>query len=162
MWLRIARSDFRANGAEGNRLAMKALVDSGQVPGILAYENDEPIGWCSIAPRETYSALERSRVRARIDDQPVWSAACFFVARGHRRQGVTVRLLRAAAEYARENGATMVEGYPVVPRQDGVAPAAIWPGLANTFSRAGFTIAAQPSPTRLIMRLNLTEVEGQN
>jgi len=36
-------------------------VRRGITVGILAYAEGEPIAWCSIAPRETYAALERYR-----------------------------------------------------------------------------------------------------
>ena len=62
--------------------------------------------------------LARSRVLKPIDATPVWSVTCLFVAKGHRKQGVSVALLRAAVEYVREQGGRAVEGYPVEPRQD--------------------------------------------
>jgi len=83
---------------------MKAIVDSGEVPGLIAYLDNEPVGWCSVGPRNRFSALERSRILKRVDDRPVWSVVCFFIARPFRRQGVSAALLRAAVEYVRENG----------------------------------------------------------
>ena len=68
MWWRITRSQFDINKNTGNKLAMKNLVDSGEVPGILAYLGGRPVGWCSVAPREKYASLNRSPVLKRIDD----------------------------------------------------------------------------------------------
>jgi GNAT superfamily N-acetyltransferase len=116
MWWRLKRSEFERQKSQGNKKALKKIVASGQVPGILAYAEGEPIGWCSLAPREDYAALERSRVLKRVDDEPVWSVVCFFIARPFRRQGVMAQLLATAVEYAREHGAKIVEGYPVEPR----------------------------------------------
>jgi len=62
MWWRLKRSEFLKQKGEGNKKALKRIVDSSEVPGILAYAQGQPIGWCSIAPRESYPALERSRV----------------------------------------------------------------------------------------------------
>ncbi|HWR84338.1 MAG TPA: GNAT family N-acetyltransferase, partial [Candidatus Deferrimicrobium sp.] len=106
---RIARSQFKKQKGSGNRRAMKKIVDSGEIPGILAYADGEPIGWCSVAPRENFPVLDRSRVLARLDDQPVWSIVCLFIARPWRRAGVSVDLLKAAVTFARQNGAKIIE-----------------------------------------------------
>lgn len=104
MYWRLARGVFSGQKGVGNRQAMKNLVESGEVPGILAYPGDEPVGWCSVAPREKFPALERSRLCARIDDQPVWSISCFFIHKNYRRKGLSVALLGAAVEYVRARG----------------------------------------------------------
>ena len=152
MWWRLNRSTFNQQKGDKNKAAFKAVVDSGDTPGILAYSNGTPIGWCGIAPRETYPALERSRVLKRIDDKPVWSVVCLFIARPYRRKGVSVELLRAAAEYARKRGGRIVEGYPVEPRKNEMPDAFAWTGLASAFLRAGFVECERRSETRPIMR----------
>ena len=70
----------RTRGA-GNKAALHAIVDGGRIPGLLAYEDGTPVGWCSVAPREEFVALESSRTLARIDDRPVWSVVCFYIDR---------------------------------------------------------------------------------
>jgi len=87
MWWRMKRSEFEKKKGEGNKRALKKIIDSGEIPSLLAYANGRPIGWCSIAPRETYPVLERSRTLKRVDDQPVWSVVCFFVAKPFGRGG---------------------------------------------------------------------------
>ncbi len=98
---RMRSAEFQRSTKEGRVAALKGLVRQGTPVGVLAYADGEPVGWCSIAPRETYGALERSRALPRIDDAPVWSVVCFFVDRLVRRQRVTLGLLKAAVEYAR-------------------------------------------------------------
>ncbi|MDD5467677.1 MAG: GNAT family N-acetyltransferase [Anaerolineales bacterium] len=159
MWWRQARSEYDANKGEGNRQALKAIIDSGEVPGILAYHGKQPVGWCSLAPRTTFSALERSRVLKRVDDQPVWSIVCFFIAPSHRRQGVTLGLLQAAVEYARQQGAAILEGYPVEPKEGQTADVFAFTGLASAFKKAGFVEVLRRSPTRPIMRYVIREGE---
>ncbi|MGH2633656.1 MAG: hypothetical protein ACRDG3_09630, partial [Tepidiformaceae bacterium] len=51
MWWRLTGAEYSANRGGGNRDAMGGIVASGQVPGILAYVGDEPVGWVSVAPR---------------------------------------------------------------------------------------------------------------
>jgi len=155
MWWRLRRSEFEKQKGDKNKAAFKDVVDSGDVPGILAYANGSPIGWCALAPRETYSALERSRVLKRLDDKPVWSIVCLFIAKPYRRKGVSVELLKAAADYVRKRGGKFVEAYPVEPRTGAMPDAFAWTGLASAFRQAGFTECERRSPTRPIMRLEV-------
>ena len=151
MWWRLKRSQFEKQKGPGNRRALKKIVDSGEIPGIIAYVGAQPVAWCAIAPRERLLALERSRVLKRVDDKPVWSVVCFFVSKPFRRRGMTVRLLRAAVDSARKHGAKVVEGYPVELKTQ-------WPdtfaytGLAPAFAEAGFKEVMRRSKTRPIMR----------
>ncbi len=155
MWWRLKRSEFEKRKGAGNKRAMKAIVRGGEVPGIIAYSGKEPIGWCSVAPRADYSALERSRILKPVDDRPVWSVVCFFVEKAHRGSGVSVELLRAAVAHAKRHGARIVEGYPVEPKQDRMPDAFVWFGLASAFERAGFEEVARRSETRPIMRFHI-------
>ncbi|MEJ2053574.1 MAG: hypothetical protein P8X42_06605, partial [Calditrichaceae bacterium] len=79
MWWRLSRKEFEAGQGQKNHDAMKHLVDVGKITGLLAYKDDKPCGWCSVAPRNEFSSLERSRVLKRVDDEPVWSLVCFFI-----------------------------------------------------------------------------------
>jgi len=156
LW-RLSRKEFEAKKGEGNKLAMKAIVNSGEVPGLLAYHNNKPIGWSAIAPRSSYPALARSRILQPVDDRPCWSVACLFIEKSYRKMGVSAELLRAATEYAKSQGAELVEGYPVEPKSEkDIPPAFAWTGIPKAFIRAGFKEVARRSPTRPIMRLELT------
>jgi GNAT superfamily N-acetyltransferase len=156
MWYRIKRSVWTQNSSEGNRKALKRIVDGGRVPGLLAYVEGQPVGWVSVAPREEFSSLERSRVLKRVDDRPVWSIVCFFVSRAHRGQGLLQALVKAAVDYAADQGATLVEGYPVerAPSSKFSATEA-FPGSVATFKRVGFREVVRRSPRRPIMRRGL-------
>jgi len=155
MYWRLKRSDFEAQKGEPNRLSLKALVDSGEIPGLLAYDGVKPVGWVSLAPRPVFSTLERSRILKPVDEQPVWSVVCFFVAKAYRRKGVTLRLLQGAVEFAAQNGASIVEGYPVDPRHVASPDPFVYTGLVSTFRRAGFSEALRRSETRPIMRYTI-------
>jgi GNAT superfamily N-acetyltransferase len=153
MWWRLKRSEFSRQGGQGNKEAMRKIVASGQVPGLLGYLGGKPVAWCSVAPREDFPALERSRTLKRVDDRPVWSIVCFFVARPFRGQGVMEKMLKAALEYARQHGAEVLEGYPEettggrrLSGSDGFT------GVASTFRKAGFVEVARRSAARPIMR----------
>jgi GNAT superfamily N-acetyltransferase len=154
MTWRLSRSAFEQQKGEANRRAFKKIVFGSDPPGIIAYFGEEPIGWCSVAPRAQFPVLQRSRVLKPVDERPVWSVTCLFVARPFRRQGVSVQLLRAALRYARSRGAAVVEGYPVAPRTR-LPDAFVWTGLPSAFLEAGFVEVARRSPTRPIMRAKI-------
>ncbi|KAA0230162.1 GNAT family N-acetyltransferase [candidate division KSB1 bacterium] len=174
MFMRLPRATFEQQKGLKNKKAMQKLVKANDVPGLLAYARGEPVGWCSISPREKFSALERSRILQPIDEQPVWSVTCFFIAKGFRRQGVTVELLKAAITYVKKRGGKILEGYPVEPASTGSASTSsastssattadagakkmqpdtfMWTGLASAFRKAGFKEILRRSATRPIMR----------
>jgi GNAT superfamily N-acetyltransferase len=152
MTWRRPRAEFDRGKGEGNKQAFRAIVAAGPVPGILAYNAGAPIGWCSVAPRETFPTLERSRALRRIDGEPVWSVTCLFVARGRRRSGVGVALLRAAVAHAGARGARVVEGYPMVQRKGALPDPFVWTGPLSAFLAAGFASASRGPTGRPIMR----------
>lgn len=158
MWWRLKRSEFEQQKGEGNRQAFAQIVRDGETPGILAYAGEKPVGWCAIAPRENYPLLERSRTLKRVDDQPVWSITCFFVAKAFRRQGVTLQLIKAAVEYARQRGATLIEAYPVEPKSEEMPVVFAYTGFAATFREAGFVEVTRRSETRPVMRFMTSPV----
>lgn len=157
MFLRVPRKVFEACKGEGNRAALFQIVHSGAPTGILCFDNSEPVGWCAIAPREATPRLENSRLLARIDDRPVWSATCLYIAKPARRQGLAAKLLEAAVDYAAAHGARVVEGYPTVPTKTKTADAFLWRGTPGAFARAGFREVARRSPSRPIMRRTIAE-----
>ncbi len=151
LW-RLPRAQWQQQLGEKNRKALKKIVDSGEIPGILAYANGKPIGWCAVAPREMFQLLERSRIMGRVDEKPVWSVVCFFVAKPFRQKGISVEILKSAAEYARKKGAKIVEGYPIEPKKGKFPDVFANTGLASAFRQAGFVEVLRRSETRPIMR----------
>jgi len=150
MWWRLPRRQWLEQQGEGNRAAMHRLVYSGHVPGILAYSDGRPAGWCSVAPRDCFGTLNRSRTLKRIDDRPVWSIVCFYVAPDFRRQGLVSGLIRAAVDYVRAQGGSIVEAYPLVPAKRDAASS--YMGVTSTFIDAGFVEVARTSKSRTIVR----------
>lgn len=114
--------------------AMRRLVEGGTPIGVLAYAGVAPVGWCSVAPRESYVKLERSRTMPRVSDDPTWTVLCFFVQRRHRGSGVARALLAGAIEAARQRGARVIEGYP----HDTAGISATHRGTSHLFRALGF------------------------
>jgi len=151
MWWRLSRQEWNRGKGEGNRKAFRKLVRSGAEPGVLAYADGESVGWCAIARREQYPRLNSSRILKPVDDQPVWSVTCFYIARGSRHQGLSTALLKAAVDFARVRGAQIVEGYPHDPKK-ATADVFVYTGLVSAFRKVGFKEVARRSKTRPIMR----------
>lgn len=154
LWRR-RKADYDKSVGDGNREDIRAIVEGGEEPGLLAYENDRPVGWISLAPRERFVRLETSRVLKPVDDRPVWSVSCFLVAKDCRNRGVAEALLRGACTFARQRGASILEGYPIEPKTRPYPAAYAWTGFASVFRRASFEEVARRSDTRPIMRKRL-------
>ena len=152
MWWRLSRSQFMKQRGEENKKALKNIVDSGNIPGIIAYLKEQPIGWCAISPREAYPSLERSRLLKRVDDKPVWSVVCFFVAKRFRHKGLTIRLLEAVVDYVRSNKGAILEGYPVESKSGKMPDPFVYTGVSSAFRKAGFCEVLRRSENRPIMR----------
>lgn len=130
---------YRAKGnqelsKDGRRNLMRGLVAQSTPIGVLAFAGKEPVGWCSVAPRESYVKLERSRTMPRMSDAPTWVVLCFFVTRAWRGGGVSRALLEGAVRYARGKGAKIIEGYPY----DTAHISSTHRGHSRVFRAAGF------------------------
>ena len=155
LW-RLSKAEMDAHLGAGNRAAMKALFEAGEVPGLVAYHDAVAVGWIQVAPRAEFPRLERSRVLQPVDDLPVWSVSCFLVDKRFRRTGLSVQLLRAACDFARKRGAEVLEGYPIDTPKKSYPPVYAWTGFVGAFQAAGFTEVARRSDTRPIMRKTLS------
>lgn len=155
MWWRLRRAAFQENKGDRNRRALRRIVASKKAVGVLAYLGGKPVGWCAVAKREVYTRLANTRVLKPVDAQPVWSVSCFFVKPEYRRAGLSVALLKAAVDYAIQNGAKIIEGYPQDAHKN-IPDAFAWTGLLPTFCQAGFEEVARRSPRRPIMRKDVS------
>ena len=137
-----------------NKVALCDLVERGVVPGLVGYLDGSPAGWISLGPREDYLKLRRSRIMKPADNTEVWSVVCSYVAKPHRGEGLQHRLLAAAIEYARDNGALVLEAYPVDVAER-CRDDSMFFGSRSLYERAGFKEVVRRSPTRVLMRLAL-------
>jgi len=145
---RLRAVDYRRSSKDDRVAKLSELVEDNAPVGVLAYRGGEPVGWCAVAPRAHYAALERYGALPRVDDEPVWSVVCFFIDAACRRQGLMLGLLNAAVAYAGSLGARIVEGYPVEPGPQLYT----FMGAPETFRRAGFRDVTPDGAPRMIMR----------
>ncbi len=138
--------------AQRSHDALKALVDSGVFTGLIAYRDQQPMGWLSFGPREGYAKLARSPVMKPVDEQPVWSIVCFVVPAEHRGQGVARALLAGAVAYCKAQGVALLEAYPV-DKAERSNDEFLWFGAKTMFDQAGFEEVARRKPARPVVRL---------
>ena len=162
-WCQAWRGALRGSGGDtGNRARLEAQVRDGAfAPGVIAYLDDVPIGWCGLGPRGAMPRLVSSRTIPRVDELPAWSIGCFVVRTGYRRRGVTRALLAGAIDYARSQGAPCVEAYPIDPAGARVSATFGFVGFTSLFETAGFrrvvlTGAHSAGLPRWLMRLDLS------
>ena len=131
-WCMYWRDRSLAHGTPKKR-AMGRLVRAGREPGLLAYDDGEPVAWISIAPRDEFQALLRSpQYRPRDEEEGVWSIVCITVDRYAQRRGIAGALVDAACSHAFAHGAAAVEAYPHV------SNAGDYMGSLPLYEQAGF------------------------
>ena len=145
---RLRSVDFQRSTKEQRIVHLEQLARDNVPVGILAYDGGEAVGWCSVAPRDTYHALQSSRVLPAIDTVSVWSVVCFYVDPQYRGQRLSVGLLKAAVQYALSKGAEAVEGYPVHPSSASYR----FMGVPEVFLEVGFVDVTPPGQKRMVVR----------
>jgi GNAT superfamily N-acetyltransferase len=128
--------------------------------GLVAYLDNEPVGWCAVEPRPAYAGLLRvyrvpwlGRTEDKTDDT-VWAVTCLLARAGYRRRGVSYALARAAIDFAKARGARALEGYPMVTQRGQEIPwRELHVGNRSVFAAAGFKEISRPTPRRVVMRI---------
>lgn len=158
---RLPNQEQRALSGRDRPARLRRYAQEGAPPGVIAYVDGEPAGWCSVAPRSSYHRLTHSRTIPTVDDAPVWSVICLVVRPPFRRQGLARHLVDGAVDYARSQGAPMLEAYPIDPKGERINSAFAYVGTTELFESAGFervvaTSSQSAGMTRWLMRLSLT------
>lgn len=161
-WYKLRGVRFESATREELRDRLAAqLAEPGPGPGLLAYDGDTPVGWCAVEPRPALARLPFSSIASTspdgdFGDPEVWSVSCFVIPRAFRRRGVAGALAEAAVDYARANGARVLEAYAVDPAAREKPPAAdLFPGTVSMYLTAGFHEVARPKPHRVLMQRRL-------
>jgi len=152
MFPRLTRAETIALPGEGSisprrRKVMMEVATRDPAPGLLAFEDDEPVGWVAVAPRGELNRVDRSRATPRIDDVDVWVIPCVTVRKDARGRGIAVALINAAVRYAAEHGAPAVEAYPRAGSERTGDDNAYF-GTEPMFRRAGFAVVRGPLQNR--------------
>jgi len=148
MYPRLTRAQMQALPGVGSerdrrRAAMLGLAERAIAPGLLAFEDGEPVGWIAVAPRPEFARIDASRATPPVDDVAVWVISCITVRKSARRRGIAVFLIREAVTFARSHGAPAVEAYPRAGSSRTSDENAYF-GTEPLFARAGFTVVRGP------------------
>lgn len=158
---RVRREEWDARPVDQNREDLEALVRGPHPPGLLAYVDDEPVAWCSVAPLAELPRIRTSAfftdVRAPGEDLTGrWALTCFVVREEARGRGLLPLLLTTAVDHARAEGAASIEAYPLDPaRAEGIGPDELFAGTVRHFEDAGFAATAELGSVRTLMVLEL-------
>ncbi len=152
MYWRLKNKEYEQSKGEKNKLLLKAFADNHEHLGILAYDKNKAVGWCSVSPRETLKRLETSRLFKPMDETSVWSITCLYVNKAYRNKGLSADLMAKSTEYAFKNGAKCVEAYPIDPLKGKIPDVFAWVGLKGAFEKAGFKEVKRVSENRSIVR----------
>jgi len=161
-WWVLTAKEFDATAPQGRRAILRRLVADGEEPGLLAYLEGEPVGWCAVGPRERYARMmsPRSRTFRPLDDLPSWVINCFYITRPGRRQRVATALLAAAIDYAFAHGAERIDAYPIDPAAQAPTTDNLFVGYLPAFLAAGFVEVARMG-ARPLVRLERPAPAGQ-
>lgn len=160
IWPMLSNKDWNDTTTPQRTEMLRAEIDDGPPPGIIAYVDGEAAGWIRIGPRTKQARIPRTRIIAAatpepFDDDSVWAVTCFVVRREHRGTGLNLELLRAAVDYARESDARLIEGYPVDTGGEKKRANDLFHGTVGTFLAAGFMETAELKPGRTLVTLRL-------
>jgi GNAT superfamily N-acetyltransferase len=155
-----------SHGERQNRLREQTHCNNPQAratTGLVAYLNEEPVGWVAVEPRTAYPRLLRVRTvwsgrqEDKADDS-IWAVTCFVVRKGYRKRGITYPLAAATISFARDHGARALEAYPMItlPGKE-ITWGELHVGSRQVFADAGFTEVSHPSPRRVVMRIDFAD-----
>jgi Acetyltransferase (GNAT) family len=147
-WCMVWRNDVNGasapQAAPDRKAAMERLVLAQQPVGILGYDQETPVAWCSIAPRPLFG----KNLSSTAPDDGLWSLTCFFIRADHRKQSGFGALLAAAENHAAKQGAKAIEAYPVDPD----SPSYRFSGFLPAFKAFGYLPVGTVGTRRHVVR----------
>jgi len=123
-----------------NRNATITLIKEEKMKGLLAFVNNEPVGWCNVNFKEIY---EKTPIDCELGDNPkgkVASVVCFLIAPSYRKKGVARKLLNHAMKTLKEKDCSWIEAYP---RKGDLSDAHSYHGPISLFSAEGFSVVTE-------------------
>ncbi len=161
---------YRITNAENHTLRgpdrperLRGLCHADPPPGMIAYVDGVPAGWCSFGPRSSFNRLVKARTIPHVDETPAWSVICFIVRPQFRRTGLSRALLDAVVDYAKgRSDVPVLEAYPIDSTAGRVSASFAYVGTTSLFEAAGFkrvtlTSARSGGADRWLMRRPMTK-----
>lgn len=148
----------RENDKQSNKDHIRARIEAGPPPGLLAFDGDKAVGWMQIGPRADVPEWNNAgRASAPLEpddgaDQGVWAISCFFIRNAARGRGLSHRMVAAGIAFARQNGARLLEACPIDQSKDSRS-IGLFVGSTRVFEKAGFARVAERKAGRPLVRL---------
>jgi predicted GNAT family acetyltransferase len=148
----------RENDKQRNKDHIRARIEAGPAPGLLAFDGDRAVGWMQIGPRADVPEWNNAgRVSAPLQpdhgaDQGVWAISCFFIRSAARGRGLSHRMVAEGIKFARQNGARLLEACPIDQSKDSRS-IGLFVGSTRVFEKAGFARVAERKAGRPLVRL---------
>ena len=123
-----------------NRNATITLIKEEKMKGLLAFVNNEPVGWCNVNSKDVY---EKTPIDSESEDIPKGSIAsivCFLIAPTHRKKGISRKLLKHAIETLKKEGFAWIEAYP---RKGELSDAHSYHGPVSLFDSESFIVVKE-------------------
>jgi GNAT superfamily N-acetyltransferase len=154
-YFRLRGRQWAEATTESNREALHTQVTAGErPPGVIAYVDDTPAGWCATAPRAAYPRVLASPNWRSDAGEDTWAVTCFVVRTDHRRNGLADHLLTGAIDLAAKHGAAAIEG-SAVDVSGRMSSADLYRGPLSVFLAAGFSVVRRNSPAWVQVRKTL-------
>jgi len=140
-----------------NKRRMKKLITAGNLNGLLAFDGNRAVAWCSFGPRSDFPRLDNTKSYKRDDTDGVWSINCFFIDRNYRGKNLTRLMLGEVCKILKRKKVEIAEGYPTPLTLKGEKQAAAFSftGPLKIFEEAGFEIVQRISHSRPLVRKKL-------
>lgn len=134
----------RGELAGQNRSTKEARVREGSAHAALVYDGSDCVGWCQFGPTDELPRIKRQRAYAAgLVALPDWRITCFFVGKGHRKQGVAAAALAGALDEIARLGGGTVESYPEDAEGRAVSGSFLHNATVSMFESQGFTRGRQ-------------------
>ncbi|WP_353641589.1 GNAT family N-acetyltransferase [Mesorhizobium sp. WSM2239] len=159
-YFRLPPAARRESSSVRNKDFIRARIESGPPPGLLAFEDSVACGWMQIGPRADVPKWNnKGRGSAPVDpadaaDPGVWAISCFFIRNTARGRGLTHHLVAAGVNLARKNNARFLEACPMDQSKDSRS-LGLFVGSTRVFEKVGFERLAERKAGRPLMRLVL-------
>jgi hypothetical protein len=131
----------------------EAMVRQGRTRSALVYAGADCVGWTQYGRTGELPAIKNRReYLATLDRLPDWRITCFFVGKGHRRQGVATAAIAGAVHQIATLGGGWVEGYPDDVSGRKASRTFLWGGTLGMFERLGFQRARRLGKNKWVVR----------
>ncbi len=125
---------WESRTAAENRATAADMISKGTMNGYLAYDGDQPIGWCNAGAKEAYKRFD-GLFPSPDNSIRICAVTCFVITPEYRRMGVARALLDYAAIDLAAQGFDIFEAYPSLSAE---SCAAHYHGYPAMYKAAGF------------------------